>query len=146
MARRYIQHNLIALRSQAHERRRHGRSLVDRRSASGQNALRVQAELIADQGGIEHLSTARLVLIELVARDVYFLDETDRRIVRTLNKYPKIKHNPAAMSKLYGYRSVVAKALAGNLALLGLDKVPSPTKSLEELFTEEEQADDPEKS
>jgi len=76
--RAYLRHDLISLRNKTYERKRRGRSLVDRRSAAGMNAMRVQQEIIKDQGGAANMSTARLVLAELIARDVYYLDETDR--------------------------------------------------------------------
>jgi len=98
------------------------------------NAMKVQQELIKDQGGAENMSTARLVLVELIARDVFYLDETDRRIFRTLKEYPKVKNKPAALAKLYSYRSNVVANLTRSLAMLGLDKVPPKAKTLEEIF------------
>ena len=84
--------------------------------------MRVQQELIADQGGGNAMSTARLVLVEMVARDVFYLDETDRRIFKVLKEYPHTKNNPKVMSALYGYRVAVASNLARNLSLLGWRK------------------------
>ena len=134
MARTYIKHDLVALRSEEYARKRRGRSLVDRRSAAGQNAMRVQAELIRDLGGIEELSTAKLVLVEIICRDVYFLDETDRRIFKVLKSLPAAKNNPKIMATLYSYRSQVAGNLSRNLALLGLSKLPKREKTLAELL------------
>jgi len=135
--RAYLRHDLIFLRNKTYERKRRGRSLVDRRSAAGMNAMRVQQEIIKDQGGAANMSTARLVLAELIARDVYYLDETDRRIFRVLKEYPKIKNSPLVLAKLYGYRSNVVANLTRSLSMLGLDKVPVQAKSLEDIFSEE---------
>lgn len=52
-----------------------GQSTGDRPSGS-------QNGLIADAGGEKNLSTAKLILIEMIGRDVYFLDECDRRIFK----------------------------------------------------------------
>ncbi len=46
--------------------------------------MAVQQRIITDMGGRENLSTAKLVLIELIGRDIYVLDETDRRIIRVI--------------------------------------------------------------
>lgn len=145
MAKRaYIRHDLISLRSETYARKCRGRSLVDRRSAAGINATNVQQELIRDQGGAANMSTARLVLVEIIARDVFYLDETDRRIFKTLKEYPKIKNSPTALAKLYSYRSNVVNNLTRSLSMLGLDRVPTPAKSLEELFAEETPEPEPE--
>jgi hypothetical protein len=104
----------------------------------------MREELIADQGGAENLSVAKLALIEVIARDVYFLDETDRRIFRAIYKagrrekaeerLGKMK-NPRFIAVLYGYRNGVARNLVANLALLGLEKVKRE-KTLEEILNE----------
>jgi hypothetical protein len=138
MPRTYIKHDLVGLRSEEYARKRKGRSLVDRRSSAGRNAMNVQAALIADLGGAAELSTARLVLIELIARDIYFLDECDRRIYATLKKFPTARDNPKVMGTMYGYRSSVANNLSRNLAMLGLDRIPPKAKTLSELLDEQE--------
>jgi hypothetical protein len=135
--RQYLQHDLVALRTQAWKRTRKGRSLVDRRSLSGQNALRVQAQLIADHGGVEQMSTAKLMIVELIYRDTWFLDESDRRIFRILRQYPKVRNNPAALHKLYSYRAPIVAALTRNLQLLGLERLPDKPKTLDDIFSEE---------
>jgi hypothetical protein len=65
---------------------RKGRSLIDRRSTAGRNAFAMREELILDQGGADNLSVAKLALIEMIARDTYFLDECDRKIFRVIHK------------------------------------------------------------
>jgi hypothetical protein len=81
-----LKHGLVAFQNTVKRRTRRGRSLIDRRSTAGRNAFAMREELIADQGGAENLSVARLALVELIARDVYFLDETDRRIFKAIYK------------------------------------------------------------
>src|SRR5262249_61738022 len=51
-----------------HKRAKRRRSIISLRSGSGQNAIAVQMGLTEDLGGIEDLSTAQKVLIELCLR------------------------------------------------------------------------------
>jgi hypothetical protein len=46
----------------------------------------MREESILDQGGADNLSVAKLALIEMIARDTYFLDECDRKIFRVIHK------------------------------------------------------------
>lgn len=46
----------------------------------------MREELILDQGGADNLSMAKLSLIEMIARDTYFLGECDRKIFRVIHK------------------------------------------------------------
>ena len=131
----YVRHELISLRSEVYARKRRGRSLVDRRSMAGKNAMAVQAELIRDLGGPD-IPTAKLLLIELISRDVYFVDECDQRILRTLKDYQHVK-NPQLIHKLYSYRSAAAASLSRNLALLGLERAQPKEKTLQELLAED---------
>ena len=125
-------------RNSIRKRSKRGRSFIDLRCASGQNAVAVQAGLIADLGGMEHISTAQKVLVELVGRDLYLLDETDQRIVKVCKQYPAAKKNPRAMANLYSYRQPIANNIAKNLLALGLDKRPPPAKTLDEILSEDE--------
>src|SRR4029434_2954458 len=81
-----LSHGLVAFQNKIHRRSRRGRSLIDRRSAAGKNAVAIGDELLRDLGGEENCSTAKLMLIEMVRRDVYFCDEIDKRIFRYLYK------------------------------------------------------------
>jgi hypothetical protein len=60
-------HGLVAFRNGVHRRTRKGRSLSDRRSAAGKNAVAIGDRLLADLGGEENCSTAKLMLIERYA-------------------------------------------------------------------------------
>jgi hypothetical protein len=130
-------HGLVTLRNSIRKRSKRGRSFIDLRSASGRNAVAIQVGLIADLGGLEHISTAQKVLVELVGRDLYLLDETDQRIVKACKEWPKLKNSPKGIATLYGYRVPIISSISRNLLALGLDKKPPPTKSLEEILAEE---------
>lgn len=144
-----LTHGLVALRDKIHRRTRRGRSLIDKRSTAGRNAAAMRDELIADQGGTESLSVAKLALIELIARDTYFLDECDRRIFRAIYKLSakekaleslgKVK-NPKMIAAMYSYRQTAAMNLARNLLALGLEKTPPKQKTLEEILSEPEES------
>jgi hypothetical protein len=142
----------VAFRNQVKRRSRRGRSLIDRRSVAGKNAVAIGDELLADLGGEENCSTAKLMLIEMVRRDVYFLDETDKRIFRYLYKEGqdpmqghKAKAGAKLVSVLYSYRSGVARNLAANLLALGLEKTPPKEKTLEEILNEDQESADEQK-
>ena len=99
----------------------------------------MQAGLIADLGGIENISTAQKVLVELVGRDLYLLDETDQRIVKVCKQFPNAKQSPKTMANLYSYRQPIASNIVKNLLALGLNKKPPAAKTLDEILREDEQ-------
>jgi hypothetical protein len=145
----HLTHGLVAFRNGIHRRTRRGRSLIDRRSTAGKNAVAIGDQLLADLGGEANCSTAKLMLIEMVRRDVYFLDETDKRIFRYLYQVSqdpqvgiKAKTSAKLVSSLYSYRQGVARNLASNLQALGLEKAPPKTKTLEEILSESEESDE----
>jgi hypothetical protein len=148
----HLTHGLAAFRNGVKRRTRRGRSLIDRRSAAGKHAVAMRDELIADQGGTDNLSVAKLALIEMIARDVYFLDECDKRIMKAIYEKTRaeatadekkrtmlMKRHPGAIGKMYSYRSPVARNLASNLLALGLEKAPPKQKTLEEILSESTQ-------
>jgi hypothetical protein len=138
-------HGVVTLQNQIKRRRRKGRTLIDRRSTAGRNAVTVKAKLIADLGGEENLSVAKLVILEMIARDVFYLDECDRRIFKAIDRVNaevrrnKIKlKNPKMIGIMYAYRSGVAKNLASNLALIGLERQMPKPKTLQEILADEQ--------
>jgi hypothetical protein len=140
-------HGIVAFKNTVKRRKRNGHDVIDRRSKSGQNAVAMRDQLIEERGGTDSLSVAQLAIIELIARDVYFVDEIDRRIfdaIYKLNQLQKIGgngriKNPKAIAMLYGYRSAVARNLATNLTVIGLQKPPPKVKTLDEILSEDEQ-------
>ena len=73
----------------------------------------------------------------MIARDVYFLDECDRRIFKAIYKIGaqekalevlgKTK-SPKVIGLLYSYHQGVARNLASNLLALGLEKSTAPAE------------------
>jgi hypothetical protein len=142
-----LTHGLVKFENHINRRTRRGRSLIDRRSAAGKNAVAIGDELLADLGGEANCSTAKLMLIEMVRRDVYFCDEIDRRIFRFIYKMSveqpdKAKGNPRFIGDLYSYRTAVVNNLSENLLALGLEKAPPKQKSLDEILAEDENETD----
>jgi hypothetical protein len=138
-----LSHGVVAFRNQVKRRSRRGRSLIDRRSTAGKNAVAIGDQLLADLGGEANCSTAKLMLIEMVRRDVYFCDEIDKRIFRYIYEVgqdPQVGKQAKASAKLvsglYGYRTAVVNNLSRNLQALGLEKAPPKVKSLEEILNE----------
>jgi hypothetical protein len=136
-------HGIVKFKKEVKRRSRRGRSLIDRRSRAGQNAVAIGNELLQDMGGEENCSTAKLVLIELIRRDVYFCDEIDKRIFRYIYEVgqdsqvgKQAKASAKLVSGLYGYRTAVVNNLSRNLQALGLEKAPPKVKSLEEILNE----------
>jgi hypothetical protein len=142
-----LSHGIVAFKNQVKRRAHRGRSVIDRRSAAGKNAVAFQQELIVDQGGADNLSAAKLALIELIGRDTYFCDEIDRRIFHTMYKINQVNPNSKrygvkGLATLYGYRNTIARNLASNLLALGLEKVPPRQKTLAEILSEDEEGEE----
>src|SRR5262249_23267180 len=137
-----LTHGIVALKNRIRARR--GKNIIDQRTISGQNAIAMRNALIEERGGADSLSVAQLTLIELAARDTYFLDEIDRRIfavmykLRGLEKNAGGVRNPKAVGILYGYRQSVARNLSSSLFALGLEKPPPKVKSLDEILSEDD--------
>lgn len=124
-------HNQIKRRSKRH------RPYVDRRTQEGQAALRIQAGLVEDQGGIDALSTARFIAIQELTNLYYLGSKMDHQIEKYLRAHPEIK-SPAQLSKLFFmYRQPVTNSIVKYLELLGLDKIRPPAQSLDELFADD---------
>jgi hypothetical protein len=138
----HLTHGLVALRDQIHRRTRRGRSLIDRRSRIGQEALSLQADYVDDLGGEKALTTGQRVVLGLLGQNLYLLGETDKRINRAIKEVPKLKHSPKGMAILYSYRAAIENNIIRNLSLLGMERKPPPVKSLEEILSESEESDE----
>lgn len=126
-------HGLVSLKNAIKRRTRRGRNYIDRRIAAGQDALRLQAGLVEDMGGLENMTTATFIAVEGLTREVFFRDLMDVQITKLLRKYEKAK-NPRVLAKLYSYRSPISRNIHQYLTLLGLDKKPTPQKTDLQVF------------
>src|SRR5438093_13374503 len=82
-------HGLVSIKNAIKRRTRRGRSYIDRRVKEGQDALRLQAGLVEDQGGVEAMSTATFIAIEGLTRELFVRDLMDAQIVKLLRQYPR---------------------------------------------------------
>jgi hypothetical protein len=133
-----VTHGLALVRNQIKKRVNHNRSYVDKRSHEGQDALKVQAGLVEDQGGIDAITTARFIAIQELTNLYYLAAMMDRSSKKFLDNNPHMK-NPRALAKLFSYRQPVTNSIEKYLALLGLDKRPPPAKTLEEILNEDDE-------
>jgi hypothetical protein len=136
-------HGLVAFRNGVHRRTRRGRSLIDRRSNIGREALSIQASYVDDLGGEKALTTGQRVVLGLLGQNLYLLGETDKRINRAIKEIPKLKNSPKGMAMLYSYRAAIENNIIRNLSLLGMERRPAPVKTLEEILSEDDQPEGP---
>jgi hypothetical protein len=78
-----------------------------------------------------------LAVIELAARDAYYLDEQDRRIMKALKELPQA-NSPKVVATLYSYRAPINRELKDALKILGLDKVPPRIRTLQEILDQDD--------
>jgi hypothetical protein len=135
-----VTHGLALVRNQIKRRTKRGRSYVDKRTHEGQEALRIQAGLVDDQGGVDAISAAKFIVIQELTQLYYLGAMMDHATAAFLRKNPQYK-NPRALSRLFSYRMPLSNTIAKYLDVLGLDKKPPPAKTLEELFDEDEEKD-----
>jgi hypothetical protein len=129
-------HGIVTFENAVKRRRRRGRSLIDRRSGIGQEALRIQAAYVEDLGGESALTTGQRVVLGLLGQNLYLLGETDKRINRAVKNLPALKNSPKGMAILYSYRGAIENNIIRNLTMLGLERKPKPQKTLEEILSE----------
>src|SRR6516162_7235639 len=67
-----VTHGLALVRNQVRKRSKRGRSYVDKRSNEGREAIRIQAGLVDDQGGIDAFTTGRFIAIQELTQ-LYYL-------------------------------------------------------------------------
>jgi hypothetical protein len=138
-------HGIVTFQKAVQRRIRKSRSVIDRRCTAGKSAVAMRADLIEERGGTDGLSVSELTLIELIARDVFFVDEIDRRIFAVMHKLARLEKgkgrikNPKAICMLYSYSQSVARNLSTNLMALGLQKPPPKVKTLQEILSESEE-------
>jgi hypothetical protein len=135
-----VTHGLALIRNQIKKRTRRGRSYVDKRTHEGQEALRLQAKIVDDQGGIEAITAARFIAIQELTQLYYLAAMMDHATAGFLRRHPEYK-NPRALARLFSYRMPVSNALAKYLDVLGLEKREPPAQTLEDILNEDQEAE-----
>jgi hypothetical protein len=122
---------------------KHGLSVIDKNRRSGSltgRESRIKAQvrggLIADRGGENKVSTAEKVLVELISSDVAWLTTIDTAIRKVLKLNKRARANPKALKQLDDYKRPIINSLTTNLQRYGLEKIPAPTQTLEEILAE----------
>jgi hypothetical protein len=133
-----VTHGLALVRNRIKRRVKRGRSYVDKRTHEGQEALRVQAGLVDDQGGIDAISAARFIAIQELTQLYYLGAMMDKSIATFILDHPESR-NVRALARLFSYRMPVTNTIAKYLDVLGLEKRPPPQKTLEEILSEGEE-------
>ncbi|MEE9159100.1 MAG: hypothetical protein V3U60_12015 [Gammaproteobacteria bacterium] len=122
--RAYSRHGLSALKARVRVR---GFQAIDRRTAAARALLAWRAELIADLGGEEAISTQQRTLVELATRTKLYVDSLDAWIMEHGNLMNARKR---AVLPVVKDRMQLADALARYLAALGLQR---RTKQVQDL-------------
>jgi len=122
---------------------KHGLAIIDKNRRSGSitgRESRIKAQvrdgLIADRGGENKVSTAEKVLVELISSDVAWLATIDTAIRKVLKLNKRARANPKALKQLDDYKRPIVNSLTTNLQRYGLEKIPAPTQTLEEILAE----------
>ncbi len=136
-----VTHGLALIRNQIQRRIKHRRGYFDLRRREGQEALRIQAGLVDDAGGIDAVTTARFIAIRELTQLQYVSALMDSATTAFLRKRPEIAKSPAALARLFSYRAP-NNEIAKYLGILGLAKLPPPQKSLEEILAEDSAEED----
>jgi hypothetical protein len=100
-----------------------GTRLIDWRYRVGRELAKWQAELIADLGGPQELSTQKRVIIDLCLRSKLLIDSID---VWLLQQKSIINKNKRTLIGAVKERQAIADGLTRNLQLLGLDRKAKP--------------------
>ena len=120
------QHGLKTLKRAVREL---GARTLDRRTKVGRALGTWRAQLVADLGGEEALSTQQHAIIDLAVRTKLFLDSIDAWLLVQPSLVNKRKR---ALLPVVRERTQLADALARYLATLGLERRAAPTRSLHE--------------
>ena len=125
-AKRGPQHSLTTLKRAVREL---GARTLDRRTKVGRALGTWRAQLVADLGGEEALSTQQHAIIDLAVRTKLLLDSIDSWLLVQPTLVNKRKR---ALLPVVRERTQLADALARYLATLGLERRAKPTRSLQE--------------
>jgi hypothetical protein len=128
----------------------HGLTVIGRRRREGrlprgrdkQFKLELLNSLIEDAGGAEHITAAKRLLAEIIARDALTVVQMDRAIQRMFRLNPKYRENIAAQSKLDAYRRPIINSLSSNLDRFGFDRAVRQPQNVEDLWTKPEEGEE----
>ena len=141
-----LKHGIVQVRAGINRRVKRNRNYVDERTHEGQEALRIQAGLIDDQGGVEAITATQFIAIQELTQHYYLVSLIDRSIATYLRKNPQAKESAKMLARVFAYRTPVSSSLARYLDIIGLDKKAAPVKTLDEILAQPEQPEPPKES
>ncbi|MDN5943115.1 MAG: hypothetical protein L0H94_14640 [Nitrospira sp.] len=115
-----------------------GSRVLDRRTSTARALSRWRAELIADLGGVQTISTQQRAVIDLCCANKLLLDSLD---VWLLQQPSLVNHRKKSVVPVLLQRTQLADALAKYLGQLGMARKARPTKTLSELLQNTPQTD-----
>jgi hypothetical protein len=102
--------------------------------------VRLQAQLIEDQGGMAAMTAVRLIAVDRLTRLVWLGDMQWRSFKKWMRE---TQRSGAAIGKMYQlYLAPVDSGIMKFSAILGVEKKPPPQKTLEEILSESEEPED----
>jgi len=124
--RRYSRSGFHALKSTL---RRLGPRTIDRRTSLGKHLAAWRADLLADLGGEEALSTQQRALVDILVRQKLLLESVDSWLLvqRTL-----VNSRKRTLFPVVRERQALADSLARYLAQLGLERRARPVPNLDD--------------
>jgi hypothetical protein len=122
--RRYSRSGFYALKSAL---RQLGPRVIDRRTSLGKHLAAWRADLVADLGGEEALSTQQRALVDLIVRQQLLLQSIDSWL---LTQPSLVNGRKRAVLPVVRERQGLADSLARYLTQLGLERQAKPVPSL----------------
>lgn len=117
-----------------------GTRAIDRRTTLGKALARWRADLVADLGGLEAISTQEEALIDLAVKTKLLLDSVDAWL---LTQPTLINARKRALLPVVRERTQLADALARYMTALGLKRRSRPAPSLSEYLASRPQSPPP---
>lgn len=103
---------------------------VDRRTVASRSAMAWRSELLADLGGAEALSAARMALVESATRSWLFIQHVD---AWCLEQTSLVNARKRAVHPVLRERAVLVEQLQRSLVALGLDRAAPKAETLGEI-------------
>jgi hypothetical protein len=118
-----------------------GLSAIDMRTSAARELLQWKQQLIADLGGEENITTARMTLIDLAARTRALISHADGWL---LAQPSLVNKRRKSLPPIVMQRQSLCDALARTLNMLGLDRVEKRVSLTEYLVSKKEEPTEPE--
>jgi hypothetical protein len=128
--RRYSRSGFFALKSTL---RRLGPRTIDRRTSLGKHLAAWRADLLADLGGEEALSTQQRALVDVIVRQKLLLESVDAWL---LMQPSLVNGRTRSLIPVVRERQGLADSLARYLAQLGLERRAKPVPSLNDYLSQ----------